>query len=371
MRRVNADRVLVDWLRRHGPAAAFLRDAQDDADARPGADLDLLVFDDAAEEFWVERQALPGGRTLDLLRLPAALLDDPARLAAMGLVTHRLLSAVPVGDTGGRATRAQAQVRARWRAPAAVAPRLAAFLEMGWLTVREVGVTADWPSLARFWLHMAQAAAIAVQADAAGLLCPNVYTRPLHWLRHLEPAAVPAVVQRLGLDRTDPAAAAQALRELHAEVTTRCPEPPWPAAMREVTRREWRYWSAPAELAERLEAAAALPAPDAVFYLRYTAYSLLRVAMLHQRALDGWPRHIPFIRPEVELRPDLERHHPTLLPLAEAVFGRPTAEDLAVALEGTQALQRRVLDRLEAAGHPVPDRRPWQPHHRGDAGVQA
>lgn len=368
---MNADPALTDWLRRHAPAAAFLREPQADADARPGADHDLLVFDTAAEELWVEREPLPGGGSLDLLCLPAALLDDPARLAAMGLVTHRLLSARPVGDGEDRAARVQAQVRARWREPAALAPRLAAFLEMGWLTVREVGVTRDWPALARFWLHMAQAAATAVQADAAGLPCPNVYTRPLHWLRRLEPAAVPAVVQRLGLDETDPAAAAQALRALHAEVRARCPEPPWPPALREATRREWRYWSAPAELAERLDAAAALPAPDAVFYLRYTAYSLLRVAMLHQRALEGWPRHIPFIRPETELRPDLERHHPTLLPLADAVFGRPPDASLAAALEGTQALQRQLLGRLEAAGHPVPDRRPWQPYQRGNAGVPA
>lgn len=366
MPRVIATPELAAWLARHRPAAAFLR--RDDADARPDADLDLLVFD-AADELWVERQPLPGGGSLDLLRLPAALLADPARLAAMGLITHRLLSAEPVADDSGRAV--QAEVRARWREPASIAPRLAAFLDMGWLTVREVGVTGDWPALARFWLHMAQAAALATLADAQGLACPNVYTRPLHWARRVAPDLEPTMVRQLGLDDTDPAAAAQALRALHAQVTARCPEPAWPAALREATRREWRYWAAPAELAERLAAAAAMPAPDAVFYLRYAAYSLLRVAMLHQRALEGWPRHIPFIRPETELRPDLDRHHPGLVPLAERVFGQPSPAAVARALAATQALQQDVLAQLVQAGLPVPDRRPWLPYQRGTGPMPA
>lgn len=353
---------LQAWLQQNNPAAAYLRRTDADDDPRENADLDLLVFDQQAEELWVQRQALPGGATLDLLRLPATLLQDPVRLAAMGLVTHRLLSAEPVSDAHGSAAAVQAQVLAGWRAPAAVSARCAAFLDMGWLTVTEVGVTWDWPALARFWLHMAQAAAVATLADAAGLPCPNVYTRPLRWARQVAPDWVAAMVDTLGLEDTPPDAAAQALRHLHAAVSATCPEPAWPAAMRAATRLEYRYWLAPTELEERIAAASRMDAPAAVFYLRYAAYSLLRVAMLHQRALEGWPRHIPFIRPETEVRPDLERHHPALLPLAEALLGQPDQARLQHTLQTTQALQQHVLAVLQAQGLPVPDRRPWMPY---------
>lgn len=351
------------------PVAAFLRAPGFDDDLRASADLDLLVFDPALSEERVERVALAGGVTLDLLSLPAALLGKPPRLAAMGLITHRLLSATPVLDGTGLGARTWAEVATLAATPQACAARCDSFLELGALTVREVGVTRDWPALARFWLHMAHAAALAALSDAQGQWCPSIYTRPLGVAKRAQgwldrPLQVD-MVAALGL-AAEPGAATTALQALHARVRARCPEPLWPAAMPAATRAEYRYWRQAGELQERLAAASALVqagAPAAaLFYLRYAAYSTLRLAMLHRRAVQGWPRPIPFLRPETEVRPDLQGHQPDLLPLAEAVFGPATAADLEPALAHTLALHEAVLAVLAAKGLPLAPARPWKPH---------
>lgn len=359
------------WLQAEAPSslrAAFLRGPDDDDDARAEADLDLLVFDAEADDLQVERRDGGDGRRLDLLRVPAEVLGQPQRLAAMGLITHRLLDATLVLDRNGAGQRACQQLRQDAWTSAPQQARIASFLEMGWLTVREVGVTRDWPALALFWLSMAHAAALAAMLDAVGQPCPNVYTRPIRWARRLK--ALAGVDLEPGLHRllrppAGLAAMTAALRSLHAQVRARCPEPRWHPAMRSSTRWEYRYWIQPAELDERLGAARALdragePAA-AAHYLRYTAYSLLRVAMLHQRALESWPRHIPFIRPETELRPDLQQHHPELLPLAEVLLGRADDDELQAALMLTSSVQQQVLALLEARGLGPSDRRPWRP----------
>jgi hypothetical protein len=361
--KTDPDPGLADWLDRQRPAAAFLRRPEHDADPRAEGDLDLLVFDDGAADLLVERVVPAVGPTLDLLRLPAALLTQPARLAAMGLITHRLMSARCVADRDGAGRPAAAAVAAASRQPEACRSRLASFLELGALAVREVGVTRDWPALARFWLHMAHAAALAALLDGHGRWCPAVYTRPLAAAREAEtllggPVALP-MTQALGL-HDDAAALIDPLRTLHARVRQRCPEPHWPAAMPAATRWEYRYWWAPAELNERLAAAGSGPA--AVFYLRYVAYSVLRLAMLHQRAREHWPRPIPFLRPETEVRPDLEAHQPDLLPLADAVFGPADSAALDHALDATLALHHQVTARLDALGLGVAAARPWAPH---------
>lgn len=359
------DPVLRDWLAQHDPRAAFLRRPDHDGDARPDADLDLLVFDDMADDLLVQRHVAtgrPGAPTLDLLRLPARTLDDPGRLASTGLITHRLITSDCVHDRDGQAKATAAAVSTLALTHQARAARLASFLELGALTVREIGVTRDWPGLSLFWLHMANSALLATCLDLHGLWCPNVYTRPLDAARRAEPLLGPGVhddlVARLRLD-CDPAPLARAVAELHAMTRSRCPEPVWPAQVQAATRQEFRYWSAPEELQERLAAAGTGPA--AVFYLRYVAYSVLRVAMLHQRAVEGWPHPLPFLRPETEVRPDLVRHHPSLLPLADSVFGDVRADELDVALQQTLALHALVRTLCQARGLGPDSPREWRP----------
>jgi hypothetical protein len=361
--------VLAAWLARHAPVAAWLRRPEYDDDPRPAAELDLLVFDDRVDGMALARE--PGTPALDIVRLPAALLADPARLAAWGLFTHRLASADLVHDRDGRGAAAQAAWTAAWRTPAAVDRRVSAFLDTGRLTVREIGVSWDWPALGFFWLQIAGSALIAARLDAAGHWCPNVYTRPLAAARRAEaPGGAPLEAPLravLRLDGVDPAPLPALLAQLHARVRERClPEPHWPESISPAAREEWRYWIAPAELDERLAATAALAAGGeaaaAVLYLRYAAYSLLRVAMLHQRALDRWPQTVVFLQPETEIRPDLVRHQPELLPLADALLGGGDIAALQDAVAATQAARRDLLADLAARGVVPSEQRPWLPH---------
>lgn len=361
--------VLADWLARHAPVAAWLRRPEFDDDPRPAAELDLLVFDEHVDGMALVRE--PGAPALDIVRLPAALLHDPARLAAWGLFTHRLASADLVHDRDGRGAAAQAAWRDAWRTPAAVDRRVSAFLDTGRLTVREIGVSWDWPALGFFWLQIAGSALIAARLDAAGHWCPNVYTRPLAAARRAEalgggPLEAP-LRATLRLDGIDPAPLPAALARLHALVRERCtPEPDWPEGIGLPARQEWRYWLAPAELDERLAAAAALAAQGeaaaAVLYLRYAAYSLLRVAMLHQRALDRWPQTVVFLQPETQIRPDLARHHPDLLPLADMLLGSGDVASLQAAVAATQAARQDLLATLAGRGVMPSEQRPWIPH---------
>ena len=357
--------VLRDWLQHHDPRAAFLRLPGHDGDTRPDADLDLLVFDDAADDLLVQRHVdpeRPGAPTLDLLRVPARALGDPGRLASMGLITHRLVTSQCIHDRDGRAGAVADEVARLAQTDLARAARLASFLELGALTVREIGVTRDWPGLSLFWLHMAHGALLATCLDLHGQWCPNVYTRPLDAARRAEPllgrSAHDGMIARLQLDR-DPAPLAQAVQAMHEMARSRCPEPAWPPQVQAATRQEFRYWSEPAELQERL--AAAGTGPGAVFYMRYVAYSVLRVAMLHQRAVEGWPHALPFLRPETEVRPDLARHHPSLLPLADAVFGAVTSEDVDAALQQTLELHALVTAQCQARGFGPDTPRQWRP----------
>lgn len=361
--------VLAAWLAHHTPVAAWLRRPEYDDDPRASDELDLVVFDDGVDGMALARE--PGAPALDIVRLPAALLDDPARLAAWGLFTHRLASAELVHDRDGRGAAAQAAWSAAWSAPAAVDRRVSAFLDTGRLTVREIGVSWDWPALGFFWLQIAWSALVAARLDAAGHWCPNVYTRPLAAARRADALGGPPLEAplraALRLDDADPAPLPALLAHLHALVHARCsPEPDWPPGIGPAAQQEWRYWLAPAELDERLAAAAALAgrgeAAAAVLYLRYTAYSLLRVVMLHQRALDRWPQTVIFLQPETRIRPDLARHHPDLLPLADALLGGGDLESLQAAVTATQAAQQGLLAALAGRGLVPSEQRPWSPH---------
>jgi hypothetical protein len=354
-------------------AIVFVRADAHEPDSPITRDLDLLVFD-SSDDLCVERVeiGLNGAPTLDLIRLPAAFLRDPAHLARHGLITHRLLASRLVEASPSSGATAQAAVRElTWQRESQVA-RIAGFLEMGWLTVREVGVTRDFPALALFWLHMAHAACFAAILDAARRLCPNVYTRPFLYLDELETLLGrqlrAPMVATLALN-TDPAGLEQPLRTLQAYVRNHCPEPVWPEEIRSGTRSEYRYWSSPRELAWRIATAREMAAhgnlAGAVFYLRYCAYSLARIAMIHQRVCEGVRQPLSFIRPESAVMPDLRAHHPDILPPLSAVLNglcpaSPSEVDAAVLQ--VQELREAVLAFVAERNLYIGPMRAWQPH---------
>ena len=366
----------LEWLAQRpgtGEAVVFAGAPRHEPDSPNTGDVDLLVFD-AGDDLRIERlqPEHDGAPSLDLIRLPIALLHDPERLAGQGLIAHRLLGSVPFADPAGLGASAQAAVQALCWQCAPQAERIAGFFEMGRLTVREVGVTWDFPALALFWLHMAHAACFAAMLDAARRVAPNIYTRPFLYLDELEAQSGRSLAEpmctTLALD-TDPAALEAPLRTMHAYVVRHCPEPAWHETMRSGTRSEYRYWSSPHELAWRLAAASEMAQhgnrAGAVFYLRYCAYSLARVAMIHQRVWEGVRQPLSFIRPERAVMPDLRAHHPELLePLSAVLAGGqpPRASSVNAAVRRVQALRDVAVAFIARQGVRMPEPPEWQPH---------
>lgn len=336
------------------------------------SDIDLLGVSEVEDVFPV--RLVVADRTgppvrVDLIWLPRKSLDDVAEFARNGLIAHRLLSSDVVYERDPHVGAQRARIGRRFVEPSIRIERIRGFLDMGFLTVREVGVTRDFPPLALFWLHMAHAACLAAILDAAGRTCPNVYTRPLDYLplaeevtgRDLEDEMAGA----LRLD-AEPAGLEAPLGRIHRAVSQRFPEPTWPAAMRAMTRHEYRYFLAHDELEWRKTAAREMAAAGqgrgAVFYLRFWAYALARIPMVHQRALDGLD--VSFVRPSRAVRPELERLCPEILEdLSEVLAGgRVGWEDVEAALEELARLRAITLEVLKERGLEPADLRPWRPH---------
>jgi hypothetical protein len=343
--------------------AAFARRADRFTASPQHEDLDLVIFG-KVDGFRPERHMAPDGTPVDLAWYPAAWLDDAERIASSGLAAHRLALSDPAWAARTDDVDAAHRVRALMPRPDLLSARLAIFLDMGRLTVRETGITHDLPSLARFWLQMGHAGVIAALAELHGLYCPNVYTRPFDVLAKLGDGLTAQVVDALGLD-DDPHAVAEAVLAMHALVSPAFDDPPWPAGMREATRAEYRYTLDAAELRWRLAVAKELAdggqGPAAVWMLRYWAYALSRLPMVFAAAARG--EDLAFLRPERAVRPALAAHCPALLPwLARAMGGPTPPSELSVALASLQALRLTVNARIRARRLPIAlDDTDWQP----------
>lgn len=350
---------------------ACVRDPLLDRDCPDTSDVDVLVFDDV-DDLVPERRRLgpaSGSRlVLDLLRVPARSIDDPAAFATAGLLVHRLLGSRPivVREPFGAAVERVRTLAARTDVHTR---RLGGFLDMGVHTVREVGITWDFPELALLWSAIAQIACAAAMIDATGELCPNIYTRPLEHLRAFErrfgPELVRPFVAAARLN-ADPAAAVAPLERIQAVVARRFPEPAWPPNMRAGTRAEYRYFSARDELALRVATARELQArgdaPAGLFYLRFHAYMLARVPMVAGCARDG--RNVTFIRPERAVRRVLEAECPEIVDDLRAVLGggeRLGVADVVASLEATARLRRVCLEFLLEHGHDLRSQPAWEP----------
>lgn len=338
------------------------------------SDLDFLAVADI-KEFRSERLQFAApyatSRMVDVAWLPWAWFDAPEATAARGWVPHRLLTSDVVFDSGRDVAGYLEQVRLQMYHPAVQQKRLNTFLDIGFETVREIGITWDFPALALFWLHMSHAACLAAALDAMRRLCPNVYTRPFDYLDDLEDRIGAGVrTAWVGALRLDVALEplVTALRRVHVTVATKFPEPEWPDTIRNGTRFEYRYWLSRAELDWRIDVAREMarchePA-GAVFYLRFCAYAIARLPMLHARARNG-EDDVSFLRPEKAILPELQRLVPEII------------DDLSIVLAGTRDLDRAAVTSslsslyafrdlvagcLRDCDAPVPEQKTWAPY---------
>lgn len=347
--------------------AVMVRQPPIDADVPDSSDIDLLALG-APDDFLPERLKIPGQRPIDVMWLPRAELDDLPHLAAKGLIPHRMLSSRILYDRSGFLTDRRAALARLFETPQVRAARIAGLMEMGFATVREVGVSWEAPHVALFWLHMAHAACLAALADGLGLLCPNVYTRPTGALRAVDrrldgdESAGFAAALRLNVDPADLVAR---LRRMQAGLAARFPEPDWPPSMREMTRWEYRYFSAPDELEFRIRIARELARrgdrAGAVFYLRFHAYALARLPMIHARAREG--RDDNFLRPSQRVGAAFAGLCPDLADDFALLLGGPALDrsDVEAALAHLQGFRARSLTHLAKHVPGLPELPPWQP----------
>lgn len=348
---------------------ALVREPLIDPECPRASDLDVLAFANVPA-LLVERLAPPLAMapSVDLILMPQAMLEDPAGFARMGVMPHRLLTSRPFLVSGGKGDEWIARVRSEFASPENQRERITGFMGLGYNAVRETGVCGDFPEMAMFFHHAAAAALVAAMCDASGALCPNVFTRPMTWLRWLERMHGTALdcefVTMLDLD-CDPLPLIDPLRRMHAVIST-LPEPAWPPAMRPTTVSEYRYFGSREELEFRIETAKELAAQGenaaAVFYLRFHAYALARMPMIRQRALEG--RDEPFMRPSQAMRPTMESLCPEVLFDLSLILARQPSNISRVreSLGALQAFHRRaatIISKSTVALHSLP---PWRPH---------
>jgi len=350
--------------------AIFVREPLVDPGCPDNSDVDLLAFG-PVDDVLPERLFLRAGDAevpVDVIWLPTTGLDDPVGFAGRGVLPHRLSSSRAVHDPTGVAQRQARLVQEQMFQPAVQGRRIAGLLDLGFLTVQEIGITWDFPALALFWLHVAYAACLAVIADATRTLSPNVYSRPLDYTRSLEQltglSLTEPYVEMLRLGQ-EPETLVPALRRLHASVS-RFPEPAWPAGAKSSTRYEYRYFGARPELEWRIRAAAEMsrrgnPA-NGVFYLRLMAYALARIPGVHADSMRG--ETPAFLRPPRAIRAELEALCPEVVGDLGFILGGPEPPDVAQvkqALGALSALRRQALAFVHSRGIVLPSLRDWVP----------
>jgi len=305
---------------------------------------------------------------VDVIWLSRDLVDNPSRFARAGLLPHRLLSSAILYDRDGWMAERWHAIENEMYRPDVWHERIDGFLQLGADTVREIGITWDFPPLALFWLHIAFTACLSAACDASGRYCPNIYTQPMAYLkdvvREFGVDLERPFVGTLRLDR-EPRHMVAPLRSMHGKIARRFPEPVWPPEIRQDTRYEYRYFLSKDELDLRVAAAEQMigrgEGPAAVFYLRFWAYALARIPMVHQRTLEGID--VSFLRPERAVLPDLEKNCPEIIDELGDLLSGPQPILLADIQRGLQELAvfREVISaRLSERGIPTQSAA-WQP----------
>lgn len=353
--------------------AILIRNPPVDSRLPDTSDLDFVALADI-DDLRSERLHLPApdGTTVmtDLTWLPWAWVSDPEVAATRGWVPHRLLSSILIWDSGKDIARHCQQIDRHMYRADIQQKRIGVFLDIGFETVREVGITWDFPALALFWLHMGHAACLAAMLDGTRLLCPNVYTRPFDYLDEFALLAYPDLrrrwIEALHLE-ADPEQVIPALRRIHASVAGRFPEPSWLESIREGTRFEYRYWLSPEELDWRISVAREMigrgDSAAALYYLRFCAYAIARIPVVHARAGEG--RDVSFLRPEKAMLPELRSLVPEIIDdLASILAGtrRLDVEAVKSSISMLDIVRDRTVQYLHARGIPIPEPKPWEPY---------
>jgi hypothetical protein len=300
--------------------------------------------------------------------------SDAPLAATRGWVPHRLLSSKVVWDGGRDAGRQCREIARYMYRPDVQEKRTALFLDMAFDTVREIEVTADFPALGLFWLHMAHAACLAAMLEAMQQLCPNVYTRPFDYLDDVQSCSGLELrarwISALNLD-VDIESIVAALRRTHGAVAEKFPEPRWAGNVRSGTRYEYRYWLSRDELEWRIQVAREMARrgeiAGAAFYLRFCGYATARIPMVHARSGEG--RDVSFLRPEQPVLPELRRLIPEIIDDLNLIFSGTHAPEQAAVQQGLSMLNLLRADAvalLRSRGSTVPELKPWvsvQPQH--------
>ncbi|MGA7158321.1 MAG: hypothetical protein WBY53_15845 [Acidobacteriaceae bacterium] len=315
--------------------------------------------------------ALNGTRAMaDLTWLPWDWVSDPQIAATRGWLPHRLLSSTILHDLEGNMIEYRRQIGLHMYRPNIQKQRLAVFLDTAFETVREIGITWDFPALALFWLHMGFAAVLATLLDGLRQLCPNVYTRPFDYIDAIDRKKIPGLrhqwIEALSL-QANPEPMALSLKRIHAQISAKFPEPVWPENMRTGTRFEYRYWSSPEEIAWRISVAAEMArrgdSASAVFYLRFCAYAVARIPMVH--ACARAKQNVSFLRPECAVLPQLQNLAPEIVDDLESILGGTISldsDEITKSLEMLLSFRDDSLSWLRARGAPTPELQDWKPY---------
>jgi hypothetical protein len=351
----------------------LIRDPPVDVQFPDTSDLDFVVLADI-DDLCAERLrsvASDGTRlTIDLTWLPWSWVSDPELAATRGWVPHRLLSSNLVWDSGRNVGRHCEEIGRHMYRADIQQKRIDVFLDTGFQTVREVGITWDFPALALFWLHMAYAACLAAMADGMRRLCPNVYTRPFGYVDEAERDGQTGLrrqwVKALHLD-ADPMHLIDSLRRVHGIIVTKFPEPDWPASTRLGTRFDYRYWRSPEELDWRTRVALEMvrrgDTPAAIYYLRFCAYAIARIPMVHAASAEG--RNLSFFRPEKAVLPELQRLVPEIIEDLDLMLAGARGLDVdtvRITLSMLGSLRNDTIACLRACGTPTRESGVWEPY---------
>ncbi len=148
-------------------------------------------------------------------------------------------------------------------------------------------------------------------------------------------------------------------------ISSRYSEPVWPHAMRAVTRAEYAYTLDGRELEWRIQVAEEMADegfPEAaLYYLRFWAYSLARIPMVWQSALEG--KDIPFLRPERRVKLALQELCPDVLEHLRTILGGEVPLDqVHSGLENSIKWRALAVGPARSRGTHPQDVKQWRPY---------